>query len=291
MSEESRLDAAEDLMERGDPVGAAKLCYGLLRSNDPALLVRVGKLLVRLEDLASAKAAYRRSVTLNPRLASAHSALGVVAFDEGNTAEAIQHLKRAVELEPTDIDKLVMLGVFQTEDNSSADEGLRLLEFVLTLDPDNSEAHYNIGVTLRNVDPGRAEHHFREAIKNDPEYVEALRELGYLLAGLNRFDEAEARFSAVDKMDPEDAWNLVYWGTARWQQGDAEGSRTYFERAAKSHPEWALPLWSLGALEEEVGNFSKARSLYELAVSIDPDDEVARSKLDTFRSRYGDKPD
>ena len=92
-------------------------------------------------------------------------------------------------------------------------------------------------------------------------------------------------------MDPEDAWNLVYWGTARWQQGDAEGSRTYFERAAKSHPEWALPLWSLGALEEEVGNFSKARSLYELAVSIDPDDEVARSKLDTFRSRYGDKPD
>jgi predicted O-linked N-acetylglucosamine transferase (SPINDLY family) len=78
------------------------------------------------------------------------------------------------------------------------------------LKPDYAEAHYNLGITLKEL--GRldeAEASYKQAIALKPDYAEAHSNLGNTLQALGRLDEAEASYNqAIElKIDFSDAYN------------------------------------------------------------------------------------
>jgi len=104
--------------------------------------------------------------------------------------------------------------------------------------------------------------HLRQAIAPDPNYAMAHRELAHLLAGLGELSKAETHFEQAFSLDDEDAWTLVYWGTARWEAQDAAGAQRKFEAAIEAAPAFAAAKWSLGALLEDLGEKAAAKAWY-----------------------------
>ena len=59
------------------------------------------------------------------------------------------------------------------------------LRSALSLNPNDDEALYNLGVLVRHRDPEEAIQLFSRAIEEDPRYAAAYRELGATLLAMN----------------------------------------------------------------------------------------------------------
>ena len=57
---------------------------------------------LQARDLPSAERSLRRAIALDPRLAGAYTALGVLLANTGRQSEAIDAWKRALQLDPND---------------------------------------------------------------------------------------------------------------------------------------------------------------------------------------------
>ena len=76
------------------------------------LLVQTGTIHMMADDRDAARRDFEAALALNPDVARAHSSLGVIAAESGRTAEAIDHWKRAIGLDPQEVGKLLAFGEF-----------------------------------------------------------------------------------------------------------------------------------------------------------------------------------
>jgi Flp pilus assembly protein TadD len=83
------------------------------RALDPSsarLLVEIGTVRMIANDRAGARKDFEAALARNPELARAHSSLGVLAADERNLPQAIEHWGRAVKLDPREYRTVLGVG-------------------------------------------------------------------------------------------------------------------------------------------------------------------------------------
>ena len=112
----------------------------------------------------------------------------------GRLDAAAQALRRALALEPDNLDALALLT--QVLDAQGEHEGAaRTLEALLRQRPQWAEALYNYGTALNKLMRAReAEDAFRSALEAQPGFVRAWRMLGGVLLAQGRIDEALALY-------------------------------------------------------------------------------------------------
>jgi Tfp pilus assembly protein PilF len=111
----------------------------------PADWLARAKSLHKAEQHRQAIAAYRKALDLGTPPLQVHKQLGVLHAAIGEHAPALEHLGRAVELDPQDADALCMLGSV-TGDTRRFAEAVAWYERALALRPAFPEAHYNLGL-------------------------------------------------------------------------------------------------------------------------------------------------
>jgi predicted O-linked N-acetylglucosamine transferase (SPINDLY family)/ADP-heptose:LPS heptosyltransferase len=121
-----------------------------------------------------------------------------------------------------------------------------LLARSLEREPDNADAHLNLGVTLaalgRDAD---AEASYRRGLARRPASVDGHNNLGVLLEHMGRYGEAEA----------------------------------CYRRASELAPHAARPLNNLAVMLKESGRLDEAIAVQRRAIALDPDLPAARSNL------------
>jgi arylsulfatase A-like enzyme/tetratricopeptide (TPR) repeat protein len=93
---------------------AALATLARARAREPlnaTLLVHVGTVRVMAEDRAAARAAFEEALTLNPDIARAHTALAVLALEDGRAAQAVDHWRAATDRDPGEYAKVLALGI------------------------------------------------------------------------------------------------------------------------------------------------------------------------------------
>ena len=112
--------------------------FARVREIDPSnamVLVNMATVDLMRGDDAAAAARLREAIAVNPTLARAHNSLGVIAMRGGRGDEAIEHWKRAVELDPEEFDTLFNLGTLLLRQGSVAEARPYLERFVATAPP------------------------------------------------------------------------------------------------------------------------------------------------------------
>ncbi|MDP6698653.1 MAG: tetratricopeptide repeat protein [Candidatus Latescibacteria bacterium] len=187
---------------------------------------------------------------------------------------------------------------------------VHLWEQALALQDDRPGLYQNLGVAYaRQGRLGAAREHLQRALDLDPDYAEAHFNMGNLHYGAGELDAAEAAFTRALNADPAlaGAWQgmgNVYFTRSAWEQALAAYRRALALDAnlagvafnlAKVHLQTAAPdsavaalalalstapddveaLYLLGDLHRQGGRGAEARSLYERALSLDPQTERA----------------
>jgi len=122
-------------------------------------------------------------------------------------------------------------------------DSITLFEHALTIAPDASSVHNNLGVELVLVrDWDRAEHHFQRARDIAPESPEAYFNLGRLLAGRGRSAKAAENLKRAAEIQPDRAASHFHLGLALRQDGRPEEAVLHLREAVRLDPTWVAAL-------------------------------------------------
>jgi tetratricopeptide (TPR) repeat protein len=131
----------------------------------------------RAEMLAKGWSAVKKAMALDPRLADARDALGMMQARQGQWQEAERSFRRAIQLAPHDPLWRQHFAVFFLMPLGRTQEAIAQLRTAEDVDPTAGETHYALNVALRAV--GRfddAEFHCHRAAENDRQMSECWAE-------------------------------------------------------------------------------------------------------------------
>jgi protein O-GlcNAc transferase len=148
--------------------------------------------------------------------------LGEVQFRLNGFADAEQNLKQALRLDARNIVALVVLArLYRATGQSERFEAAAAA--ALALDPRNAQACYYYGLAkLESGDRTAAIEHIRRSIQVQPNFSEALKSWGRLLAEDGKWQEAVRAYEQAVQADAGDPETMFLLSTAYRRSGQTE---------------------------------------------------------------------
>jgi tetratricopeptide (TPR) repeat protein len=149
-------------------------------------------------------------------------------------------------------------------------DGINLWTHVLRYYPDRAPiAHNNLGVVL--VEEKKIEEavvHYTEAIRNQPDYVEAHINLGIALSQIGNNEEATVHYKEAIRYRPDYAEAHNNLGITYYLTGNNEDAIFHYREAIKFKPTFAEAYYNLGLILGRQGNLENAIINFKKAISL-----------------------
>jgi len=268
---------AEIYAEEGDFREARASLEAVLEvdPNSSAVHAEMGNLHFRMEEYPEAEAELRRAVELDPENVEAQFNLGAVLLTRGDIqgAHLTLHRLHAMGLEGDASkrihEKLSAIHIMQQDHQGAVEH----LEAILALDPDNSDARFNLGLCLMNLeDLERARDEFEAVTHLDPEDVAAHGRLGEVYAGLEDRTGAMVQFQRVIELEPRNVQGLAQLSRLYYEAGEMGQAERTLTRLISVEPTNAWAQVSLGRVFLETSQYTKAAQQFSRIAEMAPDD-------------------
>ncbi|MBI3440937.1 MAG: tetratricopeptide repeat protein [Proteobacteria bacterium] len=237
-----------------------------------ARLQSVGEI-QRAEDI------YRSVLAEQPEQPDALHLLGVVMFQRGNHAAAIDFIGQAVARQPGIAMYHNNLGkVYRAMDRF--EDALVHFNRALELDSNMIEALYNSGEVLRWLrKSGDALEMLDRAIALHPGYSVALLCKGEIMQKEGRVDEALNCYRQAIASAPDKAGIYFGVGQALTALGRRDEAIKHYQTAVALRPSWAAPHLELADMYKKDGKLNEAADCCHRVLSFQPDNVFARHML------------
>jgi Tfp pilus assembly protein PilF len=208
-------------------------------SPSPSTLYRLGTLLAKSGQPASARGVLERALSMQPELSEASNDLGALLAQEGNLSGAIERFQAALRAAPEYPDALNNLG-YALLLSGRDQEARERYEQALKLQPDFPEALNNLGMLLgRAGELEAAEPYFRRALGQRDDYGDAANNLALVLAARGKRDDAIALLRAFVAAHPEQEASYVALAKLYLSAGDRGAGVQVLERLLQRNPRHA----------------------------------------------------
>lgn len=189
-------------------------------------------------DYASAEIEYLNAIKLDHELHHAVARLGVIYFDQGRLRQAAPHLRRAVQLDPDNLEVAYRLALLYLASGDAAAAKASSLG-ILETDPQNRHAPI-ILVTSLGIEHNQASEQIQQTLEafeagapDNPSYqvAQAIR-----LARLERMDEAKQAVQQALEIDPHAAYAHSTFAKIYAAEGHDDTIEAALSAAAKDTP-------------------------------------------------------
>jgi len=255
--------------------------------------------------LAEAEVQYRRVLDAYPRSFDCQHLLGVISYQRGNYADAIEQIDaalkinagiadahfnrgnvlkklkrpdealasydRAAELRPDDPLILNSRGAVLRELNRFAD-ALADFDAAIGLKPDFTEAFNNRGNTLKDLErytEALADYDRAIALKLDN--ADAYNNRGNLHKEIERFEQALADYDKAIALQPTYPEAFYNRGTTAFELRKFDAALADLDRAIALRPNYAEALYNRGTTSMELGRIDDALTDFARVVALNPE--------------------
>jgi tetratricopeptide (TPR) repeat protein len=181
---------------------------------------------------------HRRALQIDPYCAGTHFNLGQALNSLGKFEEAITHFTEALRINPNFSEVHSELA-YALASRGRLDEAIPHFIEALRFEPDNAEVHVNFGLALaRQGKLDEAVMHFTEALRIKPNYADAHSNLGYALAKCGKLDEAVRHYTEALRIKPNFAYAHYNLGVALARQGKFDEAIAHFNEALRINPDF-----------------------------------------------------
>jgi tetratricopeptide (TPR) repeat protein len=242
---------------------------------NPSVLVELGIAHGERKEWNLALVSLRKAVAVAPTSARAHYnlALTLDRADPGSSP-GIGEYRKTLKLDPSHVDALMNLAVDIGDRNAA--EAKPLFERAVKIAPDNARLHMNFALLLnRQAEESASAAEFLEAIRCDPDLLEARRQFISLLASQQQWSQVIEQCREILKREPADA--ATHYTLSRaliHNQNDAEGKQELDKsqelRKRDQEQQEALALQREGVRLLRAGQIRDALKSLESALKLDP---------------------
>ncbi len=207
--------------------------------------VKLGQLLLVANDPANARKRAEIVLASSPDQKEGHILRGLSLVRESRLGEGIAELKKAIELDPTNISLFIDLARAQVQAKDTQGAEFTLLQALKT-NPQSVEARLVLGDFYQVTGkPAQAETEYKRTVAENPDRPESRTKLAGFYMATHRLAEAEAVYADWVKVKPQDE----------------------------------NPLISIGDFYRFTGQLDKAANSYHDAVTINPKSTTARDRV------------
>jgi tetratricopeptide (TPR) repeat protein len=220
----------------------------------------------------------------NPGSALVHLNWGQALEEKGDERGAVEHYRRALELDPREYMALFNLARLTTR-HGRHQEALELLHRIPEGAPAYPSAQKlatevfiklgNAAAALQSLEGGR---------ENDPD---VLFQKAGLLASQAQFEEAAALYQRVLGVNPQMHAARLNFGKCKLEVGDYHAARRALADIPESAPEHLDALFTLGNVEAALGNVDAAVLAFEKVLEKDPGHAYALFNLVAIYEQTG----
>ncbi len=177
-----------------------------------------------------------RILAQDPQNAEAHFMMGMNLKEMGDTTQAINSFKNAVEIEPELIDGWINIGsIYEEQKNPKA---LDFYNAALEVNSKNINALHSKAFYLQNNDDvyGAIEI-YRKIMQLDRQYAAAPLNAGILYLGIDSFALAYEHFNILALNSPADAKAYYYRGFSQELQGNKKAAEEDYNICLRINPD------------------------------------------------------
>ena len=225
--------------------------------------------------LDGAKAAYQSLLKENPDDCDALHYLGLIAFQQGDYADAARLIEQAIKLNGNIPAFHFNLGnaYKQLKQPDSAVDAYRK---AAQLDPEFLKAYFNLGLALQAQGKlDEAAGHYRKALLIEPDFAEAYNNLGTALQTQGKPDEAIESYRKALALRPDFAEALNNLGNVLREDGRLDEAVEHYHQALVLRPDYADAHIGLAYLSLDFGKFEAAHNALSTALECRPEHPVA----------------
>jgi len=262
-----------------------------IRTDRELRLYNEGVELQKAGDLDGAMAKFRESAETNGTLAPAFTGIAMVAIEQKDFAEAAEAAEKAVELDPTSYQALlVRYDAYRLGgDSKKAEHAAKALKEAGDISEAANRIFHEAVAAFNAGDMDGAQAGFQQAVSLDPEMVQAYANLAQIYLKGGNAAQAAAMAAEVLERRPGDVTALKVRYAALLEIGDNEGTQQTLSRLVDADPEWA----AANLLEHATEFFNSGRTaeaavvLVEL-LEVQPDHPEAHYLLGLCLNSTGD---
>jgi tetratricopeptide (TPR) repeat protein len=223
--------------------------------------------------------AYEEVIAETPEWWEAHANLGICHVRNGQPARAEGAFRRGLEDCPGSPEIRDELAAHLLAERRDLDEALRLSEEAVALGRDEIRHLHTLGeVRLALGDEAGAAEAYRAMLALDPENPEAHLEIGLLHEARGEVREAEEHFVESLKSDPANPRTLYSYASLYYAADDLETAEELLVRAVAADAGYSPAFSALASVRARRGDFRDALDYIEKAV------EAGESDAEHFNS-------
>jgi predicted O-linked N-acetylglucosamine transferase (SPINDLY family) len=125
----------------------------------------------------------------------------------------------------------------------------------------------------------KAYYHYSEAVKIEPNNVQALGNLAVTLYNLGKMEEAKSILEKVVQLSPNRLIPLYNLGIFHFNLGNFEEAAKYFQKVIKFNPSFVWCYNNLGTCLKNLGRLAEGEEIYKKGLALDPTDVSLYSNL------------
>ena len=206
--------------------------------------------------------------------------MGIILTKDKHTTKAIDLIKKAINNVNRKDELYSFLASLYEETNNLKTAEETLTEGLL-FSPQSTNLHYKLGVLYEKTNrTNKGIKEMEEVLKIDPDNAEALNFIGYSYADKEiRLDEAEKMIRRAFNLKPDNGYIADSLGWLYFKQGKMSLAIKYLEKAANILPDDPTIAEHLGDAYTRAGLFKKALKTYRHALKFNHTNNILKKKL------------
>jgi tetratricopeptide (TPR) repeat protein len=259
-----------------------------LRPESSDAHLNLGIALADQYDLKGALGEFSETIRVAPNYSPAYYNKGRVLYDLDHKQEALPFLDMACRLQPNYPSALYLLALAL----GASPRAMEVLDRLVTIDPENAEAHYLLGQNLlRAGKTQEAIEHWKSAVRLDPQNLSSLYNLARTLAEANdpqaqeymeRFQALQKTQQSSDRVQTLNNFALEAANAHDWPQAVEQLQESI--KACGQCKQLPVLHRNLGLIFARQGDIQAGERELEMALQIDPNDSDAQSALQVLRA-------
>ena len=236
-----------------------------IQSNHAPSLSNLGQIYFQGGNEARAKEYWERAVQADIKIAGARNNLAWLMIRQVRDGRAslrdmeekiLNHLRSVLAVENDNIEAYVLLSLLYMEGSDKNKSRLTLAKLLLDKGRELGDKFaplYNARglLELKNDNVAQALDEFQRAVTLDPTFVEARMNVGNIVLGFRKYEEASQQFTAVLKEEPKNYDAIVGLGIAERGQKQLDQAERSYKKASELDGRRAEAFFNLGVLYKD----------------------------------------
>jgi tetratricopeptide (TPR) repeat protein len=232
--------------------------------------VVAGQIELLRDRVSTAQSRFQRALELDPRSASALVGIGSILYRQGSFADAQARFRNAYSADRSNLDAVIGIAQASLALNRAGD-AKEVIEPAVREHPNDGRLHYWLGKALAATSDQRtlAQQALREAIRLQPENLDAYVSLSELLLAMQRPDAADQVLLEARARVPESAAIHRALAHGRLSRGDLPGAEAELRLAIRREPDDIRSHFALGDVLRRMQRLDDAQAEFDVVGRAD----------------------